>query len=282
MARGSHDAEIARKPRAGKVAGTSPPASLLEKGLAVVATLVGEHRPMTLTQIAEASGINATSALRMLRALTDRGYVLRSPTTRRYLPGPRALFPMDLQHPLQDFRRSALPVVQGIADETGLTAGVHLFMYDARLTIEIVKGGRPLTPFYDTQAQRGPHASATGKLFLLAIGEDRAARILGSGPYPAYTDRTLVDPARVSRELADARRAGFSKAIGEAYPWLASVAAPIRTRSGGTIGALSVFSMTDFLSSEEVPGVGARLIRATEILRHACPSLDEIGRMLDA
>lgn len=286
---------MARAPKAGRAGGgkgggkgggeagqAEAPVSLLHKGLAIVAALTAEQRSMSLTQIAESSGINTTSALRILRTLMDAGYVLRSPTTKLYLPGPRAIFPMDLQHPLMEFRRSALPIAQGIAEDTGLTAGVHLFMYDARLTIEIVKGRKPLTPFYDTQAQRGPHASATGKLFLLAAGEARAKQILGAGPYPRYTDKTVADPAGLRRELLEAERQGYTKAVEEAYPWLLSVAAPVRARTGGVIGALSVFSMSASLEPEDVPAIGARLMRAAEMLGHSCPSLDAIARMLDA
>jgi len=258
------------------------PVSLLQKGLAIVAALTAEHRPMSLTQIAESSGINTTSALRILRTLIEAGYVLRSPATRLYLPGPRAIFPMDLQHPLMEFRRSALPIAQAIAEDTGLTAGVHLFMYDARLTIEIVKGRKPLTPFYDTQAQRGAHASATGKLFLIAVGEMRSKQILGPGPYPRYTDKTLSDPVGLRRELIEAERLGYARAVEEAYSWLLSVAAPIMAREGAVIGALSVFSMSESLDPQDIPIIGARLARAAEMLGHSCPSLDAIARMLDA
>lgn len=259
---------------------TGGPGGLLQKGLSIIELLVATHQPMSLTQIAEASGIDISSALRILKVLAADFYVLRDPSTKLYAPGPRALFPLDLHHPLTVYRRSAQPLMQTLADGTGFTVGMHLYMYGERLAVDILPGPKPLTPFYDTQAQRPPHVSATGKLFLLTLDADRRSAVLGPGPYPRYTEKTICEPAQLEDQLAEAERLGYAKAIEEAYPWLWSVAAPIRTRNATVVGAFAVFGMNEWLKEEDIPALGEKLKRAAEIFAQSCPALEAVERLV--
>ncbi len=259
--------------------GRSGSAGILQRGFAIVELLATSHQPLSLTQIAEATGIDASSALRILKMLSSSDYVLRDPGSKLYAPGPRTLFPLDLHHPLNVYRRSALPLMQSLADDTGLTAALHVYAYGERMVVDVVQGARPLTPFYDTHVKRPPHVSAAGKIFLLSLPPPQRARALGPAPYPRFTDKTICDADALARDLEESQRRGYATAIEEAYSWLGSVAAPIRARSSRIVGCFIVFGMSESVTSIDVGVLGERVKRAADIFTHTCPSLDAIERL---
>ena len=256
------------------------PGGMLQRGLFIVELLVAAHQPMSLTQIAEKSGIDVSSALRILRVLAKDFYVLREPGSKLYAPGPRALFPLDLHHPLNVYRRSALPLMQSLAESSGMTVAMHLYMYGERVVVDVVQGPKPLTPFYDTHVRRPPHVSAAGKVFLLSLDRQLRAAALGPGPYQRLTEKTICDAPTLEAELSEAERLGYAKSIEEAYPWLSSVAAPIRTRSSTIIGCFIVFGLSESLKTEDIPTLGEKVQRAAEIFTYQCPALDAVERLV--
>ena len=78
------------------------------------------------------------------------------------------------------------------------------------------------------------HCTADGKV-LLAFG---AATPLRAG-LERRTERTIVDPAALERELGEVRARGFAVSEGEFEPGLVGVAAPVR-QDGACVAALCI------------------------------------------
>ena len=81
-----------------------------------------------------------------------------------------------------------------------------------------------------------PHATAVGKV-LLAFDRGRA---LPPAPLRHYTERTLVDPDALARQLVTVRRRGWADAAGERDRDLNAIAAPVFARDGALAAIVGV------------------------------------------
>lgn len=134
---------------------------------------------------------------------------------------------------------------------------------------------RQADPNFQTIAavgRRSPlHATASGKA-LLAYASDRQLATVLSGPLPASTTTTIVDPASLAREIHRVREHGYAMCWGEREPMLSSVAVPVLGPAGQTLAALAVATSTERLRKGS-PG------RLVDRLRGAA---DELSRAIIA
>jgi DNA-binding IclR family transcriptional regulator len=84
-----------------------------------------------------------------------------------------------------------------------------------------------------------PHASAMGKVLLAGMTEKDRAPFL-KGPLAKFTDKTIVEPFRLARELRDVRRRGFALEAGEEHAGVGCIGVPVLGRADRWIAALSV------------------------------------------
>jgi DNA-binding IclR family transcriptional regulator len=83
------------------------------------------------------------------------------------------------------------------------------------------------------------HGSAAGKVLLAHAGSALFDAVTSRG-LSQFTPRTVTDPARLRRELADCRRTGTATVREELTPRAESVAARIMGADGSVVAALSV------------------------------------------
>ena len=127
----------------------------------------------------------------------------------------------------------AQPLMERLAARTGETATLGVVAAGETLTVAQA-GGRHVVSAGNWVGLRTPvHCTADGKV-LLAFG----AATLPSGLEPR-TERTIVDPAALERELREARARGYAIAEGELEPGLVGVAAPV-WRDGACVAALCI------------------------------------------
>ena len=103
--------------------------------------------------------------------------------------------------------------------------------------------------------RRSAHALAIGKVALAALDEEALAGHLDELGLSAFTDGTIVDPARLRAELAEVRACGVAVDRGEYDADFGSVAATVSGVDGRPAAALAV-TMTrgQFVSERRVIG----------------------------
>jgi IclR family acetate operon transcriptional repressor len=111
------------------------------------------------------------------------------------------------------------------------------------------------------------HATAVGKA-MLAFGGEHGAPV-GAGPFEAFTERTIVEPAALAADLDEARRRGWADAVGEREPDLNAVAAPVYDRTGGLAAILGLQGPAARLTAERRAEVAGVLVGAAADLSRA-------------
>ena len=212
----------------------------IEKTLAVLRALSAPDQPRRLADIAERTGLNKTTAHRILQILIAQGYA----STRgdgAYASGP-ALFALTGSALAElDLGAVALPVLDHLRLQTGHT--VHLAVRSGSVAVALARaeGRRPYPRVGEVGAQVSLHCTAIGKALLAELPEEEVhAVIAATSPLTRHTAATIIEPDRLIEELAAVRERGFAIDEEEMRRDVRCVGAVVRDRHGTPIGAVGV------------------------------------------
>lgn len=249
----------------------------LSRGLHVLEVLRNTAGYLSLSDIAAETGLDASTVHRLLQALTENGYAARDDVQKRYLPGPRALSPLSLFHPVTLLRREASAVLQAFQEETGETIALVLFIAQERLVVEFARGNQPLSPYYDTWLKSPMHGSGSGKLLLAWLSDSEREQLLGSGPYMAHTPQTITDPELLSQHLDMVRKQGYAVARDDAYQGLTAIGVPLMFPTDAQpLGCLVITSRSSSVSVQAESEIADKLKSASRLLLNSAPSLQAL------
>jgi DNA-binding IclR family transcriptional regulator len=201
--------------------------------------LLAAHSPRGVTQIADELGLKKSSVSRLLKSLAELGYAEQSAERGQYRISPRILVLAKCY--LEDDRlvKEAQPILQDLA--LAVRASAHLAVLVGRDLVIVAKEPSPERIQVTTRVGgRTPlHASALGKVLLADLPEKKLAAII-SDPLPRFTDKTITDPRRLQKALAEIRSQGFAVELEEEHPGVGCIGAPICDSRGRWIAAISV------------------------------------------
>jgi IclR family acetate operon transcriptional repressor len=207
----------------------------VERAAQLLTMVLEGPEEIAVGELGRAAGLPKSTTSRLLGALERHGLVERGGARGKVRPGPavvRFAHSDPLRASLADLAQDALQALAEASEETvnlavPTAAGVeHLAQVDSP---HIIGAGQWVGRRVEY------HCTAVGKVFV-AFG---AAR-LPDGPLAQRAPATVVDRKELAAELERVRRSGWATACDELEPGLASIAAPVRARSGETVAALSV------------------------------------------
>ncbi len=211
----------------------------LAKGLAVLGAF-GEQRPtMSLSEAAETSGLTRAAARRVLRTLTELGYVAQD--GRRFSLAPRILelgfaylstqswidraepLMKELSHTLQESCSAAIL-------QDGEIVYVARMPAPHRLMSTTIAVGTRLSAFH----------TSLGRVQLGYLAEADLRARLEAATLKRHTQHTITDPERLFARIRADHEQGYSIVDEELELGLRSVAMPIVTRAGVNVGAINL------------------------------------------
>jgi len=220
----------------------------------------------TLAELAVETGTPKPSLLRHLRVLETAGYVTMNPRLKRYALGARLIhlgYAARQQLGLVDV---SLPLMRDLRDRFDETVHLGVLSHGDVLHVAVVPSHQPLKMATPVGERTFAHVSALGKVLLAwgnggVLGETLAARGL-----PRLTERTIVDPNALERELERIRSRGWAVDNEESALGLRCVAAPVRDASRHVTAALSVSAPATRLSQSDVRQVGPAVVRVASLI----------------
>ncbi|PKP72369.1 MAG: IclR family transcriptional regulator [Alphaproteobacteria bacterium HGW-Alphaproteobacteria-5] len=250
----------------------------LVRGLSLLEAVSAGAAPMSLGELSAAADLDQSTTLRLLRTLEDEGYVVRNDATRRYSPSPKLLHPLPLRHPVQQLRRDCLRALTDVAQETGCTVILVLFMDMQRMVLEIGTTPDSLTPYYGPWLTGPLHATGVGKALLASLPSQRRGQLLRAAPLERFTDSTILDPEVLERQLDDMAVSGFVASREEYRPGVTNIAVKLQSWSDITVGCLNATGRAADLDDAGVVRVAAALKRAADLVVYQSPSLEAVAR----
>lgn len=193
---------------------------------------------LSLTEVAERTGLSRATARRFLLTLAELGYVRAAGRSFRLTPkvlelGYSYFASSDLPQLIQ-------PVVEQASDRLGESVSASVLedsdiVYIARahtrriMRVNIAVGTR--FPAYPT---------SMGRVHLAYLPEEQLTALLAEQPMRALTPHTVTDGAELRKRLEAIRHSGWSRVEHELEIGLRSVAVPIFSPDGSVAAAINV------------------------------------------
>ncbi|RFS84331.1 IclR family transcriptional regulator [Actinomadura spongiicola] len=222
----------------------------LARGLDVLRCFGSHPVPMSLTEIATATGLARPTARRIVRTLEHLGYART--TSEGVALTPRVL-ELGVAYTLSTgLWEVALPHLRDLVKQTGQAASVAEL--DGSDVIYVARVEVPKVVAVNVKVgMRLPAAStALGKVLLASLDADalRAAlRTASRSPVRPHRPRPV---AEIEAELREVRARGWATTDEEVAPGIRSVAAPLRDGDGRTVAAINVTAIAAEVGRREL------------------------------
>ncbi len=219
----------------------SSPALSLERGLSLLELLSKEPFEMNMQEISGRLNIPSASLWRILKVLTDRGYVIFDPKRHTYRLGFKLMSMGNYLLETSHFRSSIREHLMHLAELTGETVELDVRIRDQLVLIEQVVGPEGLY-LYSHPGSAMPyfHATAPGKVYLSHLSKERLRNVMNKLGFPRLTKNTLQSMERLEQELEEIRKRGYAVDIEEMREGVGRVAAPIYNESGKIMACIAV------------------------------------------
>jgi DNA-binding IclR family transcriptional regulator len=251
----------------GNDAQTESPVQSVDRAVTIL-ELLARQGETGVTEIAAELGVHKSTAFRLTAALEMRGLVEQAGDRGKYRLGMGLVRLAGAATMRMDLSLQSKPVCERLAAEIAETINVAILDADEAVNIDQVIGPSAISS-HNWVGQRTPlHATSSGKILLAYAPEPtREARLAGS--LKRYTDRTVVDPEELRKQLTAVRRDGFAYTLEELEEGLNAVAAPIHGQTGQVVAAVSVSGPSFRLAEQRLLGeVAQAVVRAGREISH--------------
>lgn len=224
----------------------------LNKALKVL-DIITVREELTLTEICAITGLDKTTAFKILYTLERRGFVLKT-ADLHYRVGDK------IAH--YDNSRTERKNIVEVA-----TAPIHSLCVSTRETVSLAilnSNGRSIN-IYVEEGSAADHVPSrigleldaysvpVGKVLLAYTSPNIVQTILQNAPLRAYTTSTISSAAQLYQALDEVRALGYCMDSNQRFDGRSSVAAPIFDHNNECIAAVALVCTTDtFLQKKEI------------------------------
>jgi IclR family pca regulon transcriptional regulator len=210
-----------------------------------------ERPRMTLSEVAEATGLTRASARRFLLTLVHAGYA--ETDGKRFALTPRLL---ELGHAVMATSSVwdiARPVLAGVSDRLGESCyGAVLDGAEVLYVLHIPAARHLINVDLRVGSRTPAYCTSVGRVLLAGLTPEAAEGVLASMKPERRTPKTVVARSRLLAAIEQARMQGWAIVDEELEPGLRSLSVPLRGRGGVIVGALNVCGPTSRVSLEEL------------------------------
>jgi IclR family transcriptional regulator, pca regulon regulatory protein len=210
----------------------------LAKGLAVLGAF-GRHRPtITLSEAAEVADLSRATARRVLRTLTELGYVEQE--GRTFSLSPRILDLGFSYLSTQSWIDRATPQLRELSERLGESCSAAILQDAEIVYVARIPARRIMSAALSVGSRLPAFHTALGRALLGNLDEAEVWRRLMAQRIQPYTPYTITDLQALFDRICADRDQGFSIVDEELERGLRSLAVPIVDRIGQTVGAINL------------------------------------------
>lgn len=210
----------------------------LERGLAVIRAFGPERSRLTLTEVAQATGLTRAAARRFLLTLTELGYVRSD--GREFSLRPRILelgyaYLSGLSLP-----EVAQPHMEELVARVRESSSISVLDGNDVVYVVRVPTTRIMTVAISIGTRFPAYCTSMGRVLLAGKSDQELDRYLHEVELAPRTRRTVTDPVELRRVLDEVRQQGYALVEQELEDGLISIAVPIRDGGRGVVAAMNV------------------------------------------
>ncbi|SFM12955.1 IclR family transcriptional regulator [Pelosinus propionicus] len=212
----------------------------LERGLDILDCFCHSNTKLSLSELAATTGLNPSTAFRILATLEKRNYINRNPETKKYQLGSQfyCLFSPSLDS--LDLRTIAAPHLQHLFSLSNESVCLYVVLDNHRVCLDRIETTHPLRRVIHVGDRLSLTKGAGGKVLLAWMTENQRQKY-------GITDSSLSP-----NELDIIKQKGFSSSLAEREEGVAAIAAPIFNANEEIIAALSMSGPTVRFTQEVI------------------------------
>lgn len=240
------------------------------RALSVLVRLATIRTGASVTELAQAEGLNVSTASRLLGALQAYGFVVQDITTQRVQVGPRCFQLGQVFLGQAEVASVAEPFMRSLTDRTGYPTHLGVLSENRLVHIKHVEPVGHMLRLSPGErfGLSDLYYEALGKA-LLAFQPDATIRhIIATITFKKFTPTTIESPDEFWREIAEIRKRGYAIDNGERYKDVRCVAVPVWDHEDRAAAALSISGSDRQLPPATVRELGKELIEIAQQISH--------------
>ncbi|MGF6862931.1 DNA-binding IclR family transcriptional regulator [Rhodobacteraceae bacterium MBR-64] len=218
----------------------------LLRGLDIIEVVA--RTPMSIPDIAEATGVTYPTAHRIVSVLTERRY-LKQTGNRTFGLGPKVIELGFTAYQQADVAAVARPFLIDLARATSDTVHLARIEDGEVIYMDKLQSRRPIEISSRIGGRKPAISTGVGKALLLDDSEDEWRRLYQRDN---HLMRLAMSEADWMATMRGYRAAGSAFDLGEDERQIRCVAAPLRDGSGRIVAAISVSSTLDYMPMERM------------------------------
>lgn len=239
----------------------------LARGLDVITAFSKESPSMTLTEVAEAVGLNRATARRFLLTLQSLGYI--SSTGKQFALTPKVMelgFSYLSSLGLTDLISPHLVSLSNQLHESASAA-----ILDGTDIVYIARAaGQKIMQVQITIGTRFPAAfTSMGRVLLADLDSESQRRVIMNTERVSLTPFTTTSEEQLLSELARVKVQGYAFVDQELELGLRSLAVPIRNSRGKTVAAINVSTTSTGKPQETIDALLDPLLECAQVIEKA-------------
>jgi IclR family acetate operon transcriptional repressor len=228
----------------------------VDRALQIIETLAEDDEGYRLTDLAIRTGLSPSTVHRLLTTLENRRFVQFDREESKWHIGAQSFVVGSTFMHRRNFAAQALPYLRKLRDRTRETANLAIVDDESIIVVSRIESREVMRSLTKVGGRVAMSVSGIGKAVLATYSDADVTAIIRRQGMPRLTEKSIVRPGELFRELQMVRRQGYAVDNEEARLGLRCVAAVIFNDCNEPLAAVSVSGMTDRLNDERVPEIG--------------------------
>src|ERR1700704_1765120 len=228
----------------------------VDRALLIIETLSEDDEGYRLTDLAVRTGLSPSTVHRLLTALESRRFVQFDRTELKWHVGARSFTVGATFARRRNFSAQAVPYLRKLRDVTRETANLAVVDDEFIVVLTRMESREIMRSLTKVGGRVAMVASGVGKAVLATWSDEDVNAIIRHHGMPRMTEKSIVRPSDLFKELGKVRRQGYAIDDEEACMGLRCIAAVVYNDCSESLAAISVSGMTSRLTDDRLPALG--------------------------
>ena len=228
----------------------------VDRALTIIETLAEDDEGYRLSDLAVRTGLSTSTVHRLLATLENRRFVQFDRTESKWHVGARAFTVGATFARRRNFTAQAVPYLRKLRDLTRETANLAVVDDEFIVVLTRMESREIMRSLTKVGGRVAMVASGVGKAVLATYSDADVAAIIRHHGMPRLTEKSIVRPGDLFKELEKVRRHGFAIDDEEACMGLRCIAAVVYNDCSEPLAAISVSGMASRLTDGRLPTLG--------------------------
>jgi len=233
----------------------------VDRALSIIETLAEDDEGYRLSDLAVRTGLSTSTVHRLLATMEKRRFVQFDRDGSKWHVGAQSFSVGATFARRRNFTAQAMPYLRKLRDQTRETANLAVVDDEAIIVLTRIESREIMRSLTKVGGRVAMVASGVGKAVLATYSDDDVNGIICRQGMPRLTEKSIVRPSELFRELQIIRRRGYAVDDEEARMGLRCIAAVVYSDCSEPLAAISVSGMTSRITDERLPVLGC-IVRA--------------------